>query len=207
MISFLHRLVILSEAPFLIVHVNAAFSRTAGLEDAILMGKPVSSILVLSERMENIDSNRLQSSQETLSRNTDVHTAGSHEYAAAAGELAAVTEENERCLERLILCCGFGHFHEVNVLSKPSAQHVEGSNTSSISTKSDEQQYITGVTCKMSICPVVSNVSRNLGTDLQHFVSRRLKQQNSNNRVNNNVQKKSPITHYVIQIQMIDDDL
>ena len=201
MSCFMHRLVILSEAPFLIVHVNAAFSRTADLANAIVMGKPVSSIIVPSDRMEHCDRKRSEHSQEAPTK-TNIHTAGSHEYAAAAGKLVAVTEENERCIERLILSCGFGHFHEVNILSKPSSQHSEGSNTSSISTDDDDQQFVTGVTCKMSICPVVSSASRNMETDLQHFVSRRRKQHNSSNS-----QTKNQITHYVIQIQTIDNDL
>ena len=166
-----HRLVIQATSPFLAVHANAAYTRLTGIESHAVIGKPISALLELPEALSNAASSamaplleehnqqlietrdcgnaREQFMEGSAGNNTGGHVTAA---AAAAAEIARATavqgELYEICLERLVISCGFGHYHLVNCAARPdhigrnvTVVHTQGT---SMATPPPQKNLISG---------------------------------------------------------------
>jgi len=147
-------LIVQSEAPYLVVHVNAAFSRLSGIQNVTIIGCPLSKGIALAHSTEEG-----QQDQEPLTKPikrstpTEASITVSHENAAQTGVLNANQEKEDSTVETILGSKKFGIYYRVNYLDLKNETESFGSNSknSSISSKDIPRNP---TPCYMSICPV-----------------------------------------------------
>ena len=169
----LTRLILQGEPPFLAVHCNAAFSRLTGIQNSIVIGRPVATIFsVLPATLQKeapLPSRPQESSgpigqqvqveiqNEQNSLKTDKSSLSSNENADIRTDHVANTDEDVS-IERLIASSGFGKCHLVQTLelkttnSSSDNSNNDASNNSSISSKEPPNKPSIVM---MSVCPIM----------------------------------------------------
>jgi hypothetical protein len=145
-LSLSSRLILQTEPAFLIVHINAAFSRLTGIQNSTVVGRPVSKIIAWIEQLQFFPPNPKKSTTSSLQgeptepdspndsiiplkvalpgteeeevTKSDTSSLSSHENISfATGVRAAkMGEESEVSINHLIALSGFGRYHKVQTL-------------------------------------------------------------------------------------------
>jgi hypothetical protein len=191
-----------------VIHANAAFVRLTGIDSHLVVGKPISELLII--RMNA--SERLDDTQQPDEQRH--HGDTSFQRARNRGR-------NEIGLERLVASSGFGQYHEVQVRTKQ--HHMIGRNVTVVNEGQSTQNLMTAwsdgsidfdeqvfVQCKASIAPIVSATSSldyPFGTKTDKDGKR---QKNFHHHVSDQSSYRrflplQLVTHYVIQLQPLDE--
>lgn len=221
--------------PFLAVHVNAAFTSLCGIQSSAAIGTPVASIISLpdaSAAAKEGDSsgsgsdNTKQDAMSSLSGSVDGNSQNDSNMAIAndaAGQGGNDAQRDESGhiqnngiglrIDRLIVARGYGHIHEVNVVSLPHHSHshvIEGSEVKFIEgngpakrRKKDDSKIL----CRMSVSPVIStfqadarhhgHADPNASPQQSSINSKRRKTRPTPNELNS-------VKHYLIQLEAVD---
>lgn len=187
------RLVIQALSPFLVVHVNAAYSRLTGFDAHKVVGKSVSSMLAVPESIsEGVELHACTTTEQERQTARDLPGI-QEELPEAAAAVKARTESQLKdpslidTLERLIVSCGCGHIQFVNAITTNVHQMVgrnvtfsngtrdTGTNHSDKTTRStssslsdNEEVKPQLIPCRTAIAPIVSiqtPVESNVQTD------------------------------------------
>jgi hypothetical protein len=221
------RIVTQASPPFLVIHTNAAFCRLSGIDSHIVVGKPISRLLVIqlttTERTDGLETGN--SNQADLILSTQLNN----------------EDKNGIGLERLVATSGFAHYHIVQVKVKP--HHMVGRKITVVNedhsanhnqkptTKRDDSNSVTSsfdgqstlVPCRSSIAPIVSATTSIEYTSVLKTDKdvKRMKHHHPQSGIEQSDRKKSAnsseslayrkyqplqlVTHYVIQLQPIDE--
>lgn len=145
------RLIVQSSPPFLALHANAAFMRLADFGSCSIVGKPISALLSVVERIPNLS--------KTLSGEACVDCESTSKAAAISSSKlqqnevrsskCTVTQNDpaEMCLDVLIASSGLNQCYAVTLTKENEGSKSRNSNNSS---KGNSGCSI----CLMSICPV-----------------------------------------------------
>ncbi|KAL9189190.1 hypothetical protein ACHAXT_011680 [Thalassiosira profunda] len=175
------RLLVQALPPFLAVHVNAAFTSLCGIQSSAAIGAPVASILSLpdanapankesnssgSDDTNNKDamSSLSGNSQDDNSNMAIADNDAAPEAAQAPGVQAnALQNDLGLRIDRLIVARGYGHIHDVEVLSVPHHSHahaIEGSEVKFVEGDGPakrQKRNKSKILCRMSVSPVISS--------------------------------------------------
>lgn len=152
-------LIVQSEAPYLVVHVNAAFSRLSGIQNVTIIGCPLSKGIALAQSSEDDKQDQepltksIEGSAPTEASKIETVITVSHENAAQNGVLNANQEKEDSTVETILGSKKFGIYYRVNYLDLKNETQSFGSNSknSSISSKEISRNP---TPCYMSICPI-----------------------------------------------------
>jgi hypothetical protein len=171
------RIIIQSAPPFLVVHTNAAYSRLTGMDSHTVVAQPISSLLSIMDQVETSATACLNDvHHEHFSVRDAAQIPQSSELVAAevAGRARAQASEPDAIkigLDRLVVSCGFGRLHRVQVVAKPDqmvgrnvtitkeAAPAGGTTLSAYhdtTLASSFDRSTNQVSCQISIAPVVS---------------------------------------------------
>jgi hypothetical protein len=173
------RIIIQAAPPFLVVHTNAAYSRLTGMDSHTVVGKPITSLLSIMDQVETSAtaySNDVHHEHSSVVDDAAGNPQSSELVAAAvAGRARAEASEPDAIrigLDRLVVSCGFGRLHRVQVAAKP--HQMVGRNVTIIKDaapsggttlsacnggeagSNDTSLATNQVSCQISIAPVVS---------------------------------------------------
>jgi hypothetical protein len=178
------RIIIQSAPPFLVVHTNAAYSRLTGMDSHAILAQPISSLLSIMDQVETSataylnDVHHEHSSVEDAAGNRQSRELVAAEVAGRARAEASEPDAIKMGLDRLVVSCGFGRLHRVQVVAKPHqmvGRNVTiikqaapsggttlpvcnggeaGSNDTKLASSFDKSAN--QVSCQISIAPVVS---------------------------------------------------
>ncbi|KAL7549016.1 hypothetical protein ACHAWF_012281, partial [Thalassiosira exigua] len=175
------RLLVQALPPFLAVHVNAAFTSLCGIQSPSAIGTPVASIISLPDTTVNKESDSSGSdntnnkdAMSSLSGSVDGNGQNNSNMAIAndaamqgdavgpQGPNAQVQNGVGLRIDRLIVARGYGHIHEVEVVSVPHHSHahaIEGSEVRFMEGNAPAKRKKKGeskILCRMSVSPVIS---------------------------------------------------
>ena len=125
------RILVRHNAPFLVVHTNAAYSRLSGIDAHNVVGKPIASLLSLPDganthltglmagkKKQHQPHSTLNPSEGPKTSNSEAgNEAMGLSAAAAAGRAAAASQDIS--IDRLIANSGYGMWTKINVFNKP----------------------------------------------------------------------------------------
>jgi hypothetical protein len=173
LLSCSFRIIIQSAPPFLVVHTNAAYSRLTGMDSHTVVAQPISSLLSI---MDQVETSATACLNDVHHEHSSAGNLQSNELVAAevAGRARAESSEPDAIrigLDRLVVSCGFGRLHRVQVVAKPDqmvgrdvtitkeAAPAGGTTLSAYhdtSLASSFDKSTNQVSCQISIAPVVS---------------------------------------------------
>jgi hypothetical protein len=172
-------IIIQAAPPFIVVHTNAAYSRLTGMDSHTVVGKPIASLLSTMDQVETSAaaySNDVQHEHSSIDDATGNPHSSEHVAAAVmAGRARAEASDPDAIkigLDRLVVSCGFGRLHRVQVNAKP--HQMVGRNVTIIKDAApsggptlsacnggeagSNEAYLESnqVSCQISIAPIVS---------------------------------------------------
>ena len=173
------RLLVQALPPFLAVHVNAAFTSLCGIQSSAAIGSPVASIVSLpdSNAPANTENNS-SGSDDTNNKDAMSSLSGNSQddnsnmaiadndaapEAAQAPGVQGNALQNDLRIDRLIVARGYGHIHDVEVLSVPHHSHahaIEGSEVKFVEGDGPakrQKRNKSKILCRMSVSPVISS--------------------------------------------------
>lgn len=213
-------MIIQSRPPFLVVHVNAAFSRLTGINSHEVLGKEVTSLLSVPTEVDR------DVKPPSLKIDVSEHSSAGLTSAAATNSRS---HGRRHRIERLVAASGFGRMNAIQVAAK--LDHVTPSRSkdgdSSIRGRDEEMSInpslasgydgpICMMKCRCSIAPVVPSPALKtyeLGESDTTESPNEAKQDSGRKRVPSEDASYPPkhqlqklITHFVIQL-LADDDV
>ncbi|KAL7541166.1 hypothetical protein ACHAXR_013154 [Thalassiosira sp. AJA248-18] len=223
------RLLVQALPPFLAVHVNAAFTSLCGIQSSVAIGTPVASMISLPDATANKESDSSGSDitnnkdgMSSLSGSGDGNGQNNSNMATAnaasiqRGDAGAPRAENDRIIaglriDRLIVARGYGHIHDVEVVSVPHHSHshaIEGSEVKFIEgngpAKRKKKEY-SKILCRMSVSPVISTAPADPwhhGTDANSSYQPTSNAKRRKTRPGSN--ESNSVKHYLIQLEAVD---
>lgn len=210
------RLLVQAFPPFLVVHVNAAFTRLCGIQSSLAIGTPVASIISTVSRERDCGSDNSSKKDILSSLSGDGNSRNDAIQAFANNSVMQVdteTQVNDNTfipsiaglrIDHLIAARGYGHVQDVEVMFLPHPSHshaIEGSEVEFVKgeklTQCSEIDHLSKILCRMSVSPVLS--AEHGYTDIMSP-----HQSRSNDRRRFTTQKLKSVKHYLIQLEAAD---
>lgn len=216
------RLVASSSPPYIIIHINAAFSRLMDIHSAV--GKSLFSIMREEVVAGNDNIENVMKKSTPFDRRLENNT--------ATGDHDDTISQSQQNLEQIMSCCGYGQFYIVykrdidQTISVQISQHHDSPNNTKHTNANDRQEQNPIIGSMMSICPIVkadlslhpytsSNHDQNTKSapssgNSGHSMSNSSCNSNSNKKQKNKHDRShisNSTTHYLFQFQAIDDSV
>ena len=221
------RLLVQAIPPFLAVHVNAAFTSLCGIQSSTAIGTPVASMISLPDTTANKESDSSESdntnnNMSSLSGSVEGNSQDSSNMAIAnAGSLqrdgaGAPGDDNNHLqspaglrIDRLIVARGYGHIHDVEVVSLPHHSHshaIEGSEVKFIEGNGPakrKKKEDSKILSRMSVSPVISASPAEVR---HHGHEGNVSHQSSNNSKRRKTRPNEllSVNHYLIQLEAVE---
>ena len=242
--------------PFLAVHVNAAFTSLCGIQSYTAIGTPVASIVSLPDANASLpkesdssssDGTNNKDAMSSLSGSVDqdnnsqnnnsimaIANVGGMQRGAEAGAAAPGAENTNLMqnggmglrIDRLIVARGYGHIHDVEVLSVPQnhsrhshaiegseVKFVEGNIGNNPSAANHRKKGDSKILCRMSVSPVISTIppdhsrhyphtygNSGCGADATHSLQSSI----GNGKRRKTRPELNSVKHYLIQLEAVD---
>lgn len=185
-LSFTHtaRLIVQANPPYLVVHINAAFSRLTGIQNSTAIGKPLSKILILlsthdqltpSGAQEDGQSHQKDSEKDYDDSNDQVQAMkidGSNIPDAGLNQSSGDLQKNRSYIESVITFVGFKQYYKVQTLdcrreNLPTSD-CSISNYCSLNSSISSKDENIPRSCVMSVCAIHSHHRDRVETHSNH---------------------------------------